>query len=304
MFQATCPCGASFPLEEFQRGARLRCPECNAHFLDTGAGGAGAEAADYLGAEVFELEKLYLRLHIFCLGMRLTVSDRDGKPLMLVRRPMLFRKNLGVIGIALIPGLLLAALGFALVGRADGSLTGIAMLILLFVLAAFVPIVPMVLFAILAPRRDITFALPSAPDVPILTLKQAPLVETRKAHYYLLDAEGKALAVVKQAIGTSFVTRRRMWHFTGPDRKMLCSACDDWRIFQSGREDRDTSLLAPLRGDCIIRAADGDTVAGTLRPEGGFSWRQVLDMSADDQHWVDRRLSLAAAVLLMISRRG
>ena len=152
----------------------------------------------------------------------------------------------------------------------------------------------------LTPLRHITIYSDPTKQEPLVEILQQQKFVLYKATYLVRLADGTPMALcIKNYLYNFF---RKRWYVNDPSEVPLLVAKEDSVILSLLRR-----LLGELawfiRTNFIIHPAGSDEVVGEFNRKFTFFDRYVLDLSADPNHRVDRRLGVALAVLLDTGER-
>jgi hypothetical protein len=289
---ATCRCGGSFALKDEYAGKRVKCPKCG-ETVQVGA----AEAPRPKAGGVFDRDRYLLRQKHLAISEKYEVWDEDGNAILYVERPAHLLRNLGAAfaGIAS-AGAFAAAFGAAAAAAPEGPAQGVLGLV-----AGLGAFVVLILVAVaLSRKRHVTFYSDPSKTEPLLEIFQDRKVQIIHARYTVKVPGGDVLAFLdKNYIYNIF---RKRWYCRAPDGPMLCVAKEDSLILSLLRR-----WLGPLFGFLrtnfvIMDPASGDVI-GEFNRKFTILDRYVLDMSADPDRALDRRIALALGVMLDTGER-
>ncbi|MGH7468676.1 MAG: hypothetical protein ACRENP_12020 [Longimicrobiales bacterium] len=288
-----CACGGKYELRAEFRNKTVQCPKCGASNV-VGGGEAPAEVQDPL----FDRELYLLRQKALAINDKYFVSDEQGNPLLFVERPAHLLRNLFALVVGFAGSVVvLFVLGFltALTGAA-AAVAGLG------VLAPLVFVVSFVVIAMaLSKRRHVTFYGGQDARAPkVLEIIQDHKVRIRNMTYTVRDASGKTLGVLRKNYLYNFF--RKQWFISDPRGRPLCIVKEDSIILSLLRR-----VLGPLFG--LLRTNFLFVQFGSERELGEFKRkftildRYVLDLKSDRVRWLNRRLAVAAAVMLDTGER-
>jgi uncharacterized protein YxjI len=259
---------------------------------------SGAPAHPAAQDPLFDRELYLLRQKALAINDKYYVSDEQGKPLLFVERPAYLLRNLlagmmGFVGATVV----LFVLGF-LAGFFGATPIGA-------VLEALAPIcfiVSFIVFAMaLSKRRHVTFYGGQDAHAPkVLEIIQDHKVRIRNMTYTVRDASGNTLGVLRK--NYLYNVFRKQWHISDPRGRPLCVVKEDSIILSLLRR-----VLGPLFG--LLRTNFLFLQFGSERELGEFKRkltildRYVLDLKSDRVRWLNRRLAVAAAVMLDTGER-
>lgn len=291
----TCECGTSYDLKDEFAGKLVKCPNCGrpARAPAPSAGTASQGQAD----PAFDRDMFLLRQQLLKISEKYDVGDEQGNKIIFVERPAHLLRNLG----ALLAVLVVVAGAVGLFGMGDtappGStarlLTAIGALVLIFVVAPVVGIA-------LSVKRHITFYRNESKRERLLSILQDKKFQPITMTYTVRDARGRPLA----RLGKNWLFNiiRKRWYVWAPNGELLFLAKEDSVILSLLRR-----FLGPmfglLRTNFIFLPAGTEDVIGEFKRKFTILDRYVLDMTADPQRLMDRRIALALGVMLDTGER-
>lgn len=302
-------CGFKYSLKDEFAGKMVRCAKCEeviqvghptapAAPLVTGQPAGAASASGVRGDPVFDRDRFLLRQKHLSIAEKYVVSDDQGRPILFVLRPSHLLRNLGaLLGAMAATGLLaalLATLGAWLPKSVHAPATVLLVLVLL---PTFI-----VLAMVLAPLRHVTFFRDESRRERLLEVKQLNKIMFPRAFFAIRDAAGNELARLSKNF--LFDIFRKRWLCTHPGGKTICLAKEDSIILSLLRR-----LLGPLFGllrtNFIFVRPDGDEdhILGEFNRKLTLLDRYVLDLTADRNRELDRRVAVALGVMLDTGER-
>ena len=284
-----CPCGEVYELKPEYAGRLLECPVCGRHLRAAGARGPVRPATPDLDP-AFDRDLFLLRERVLTIRSKYEVWGEDGTPILYVERPTfpvrtLFAYVLAVLAASFVfgqtalrgPGLgpLFDLLGYLLAG------------------ATF-----LVVATSARPRRHVTVYRDESRREVLLRVLQDQRVAVLVRTYTVLTGSGTAVArLSKHYIHNVF---RKRWYVEAPGGRRVAMAIEDSVVLSLLRR-----LLGPLFG--VLRTnfllvdvgglADG-TVLGEFNRKFTLLDRYVLDLKADAERRLDRRVALALGIML------
>lgn len=292
-----CGCGAAYELRDEFAGRRVKCPKCGSA-LDVPAASPVA-AIPVPGDDLaFARDKFLLRQKRIAINEKYYVWDEQQRNILFIERPARVGKNL----LAILGGLVAAGLVFAAFAAVAMSLHSEDARVALFVIGGGVAFVALILAAVaLSPLRHTTVYRDDSRREPLLDIKQVNRWQLPNAHYVVSDGRGSVLAHFTKNILWNAVRRR--WYVYRPDRSLLAMAKEDSVILSLLRRVAPDVISVFMRTNFIILAGDSDHVIGEFNRKFTLFDRYILDMTADPQHLVDRRIALALGVMLDTGER-
>lgn len=290
-----CECGTSYDLKDEFAGKLVKCPNCGrpARAPAPSAGAAVQGQAD----PAFDRDTFLLRQQMLKISEKYDVGDEQGNKIIFVERPAHLLRNLG----ALLAVLVVVAGAVGLIGMGDTAppestirlLTAIGALVLIFVVAPIVGIA-------LSVKRHITFYRDESKRERLLSILQDKKFQPITMTYTVRDARGRPLA----RLGKNWLFNmiRKRWYVWAPNGDLLFLAKEDSVILSLLRR-----FLGPmfglLRTNFIFLPAGTEDVIGEFKRKFTILDRYVLDMTADPQRLMDRRIALALGVMLDTGER-
>lgn len=307
--QVNCDqCQAHYNLKDEHAGKKLRCKQCGnilqAPKLDSPRWDDPEVDRGYHPA--FARDKFLLNQKRIAISEKYYVFDEDQNPILYIERPARLLRRLGAVfaGIftwvcVLVPAI---ALGFSLAeGKGPGgdrTMAGVVMIlgvVLAFALAIVVGIW-------LTPKRHIYVYTDDTKQHLLLEIYQDRKINIIRASYSVQDPEhGHLGRFEKNYLYNLF---RKRWYVYGADGQMHMLAREDSLIMSLMRR-----LLPPIITVFIARTNFVMHRHGETQTLGEFNRRftmfdkYVLDMSADRDHALDRRMAVAMGVLLDTGER-
>ena len=278
--RVTCGCGASYGLRDELAGTDVLCPQCGAQLHVAAAG-------------PFERDKFLLRQTFLAISEKYYVWDEQGRVLLYIERPAHFWRNFS----AILAGVAAAIVAGLLIGIAIGRLSEAAGVIA-GILAGVTALVAVA--TALSKKRHVTFYRDDTKQQPLLEILQDKKFMPINATYTVNDATGATIARLRKNHLYNFFRKR--WYCCGADGAVLCVAKED-SIMLSLLRRLFGPLFGALRTNFIILEGTGDDLIGEFNRKFTILDRYVLDMSADAQGRLDRRVALALGVMLDTGER-
>lgn len=287
--QVVCKCGETYSLKDEFAGTLVTCPTCGA----TSRAPSVKPQAD----PAFDRDKFLLHQKHWSIKEKYYVWDEQGNQVLYVERPAhIFRNLLAVFG-----GFIAAAATFVILGALAGTASGTALeapLALTTFLGSFA--VLLVVGTALSKKRHVTFYRDDDRGEKLLEILQDHKFWILNASYTVRDKRGLGIARLRKNYLYNILRKR--WYCERPTRALWCMAKEDSIILSLLRR-----LLGPffglLRTNFVIYAADGEGVLGEFNRKATLLDRYVLDLSADPQRSLDRRVALALGVMLDTGER-
>ncbi|MFG3819550.1 hypothetical protein [Limnothrix redekei] len=239
---------------------------------------------------VFNRDRFLLRQKLMTLSEKYDVCDDHGAPILFIERPTHWARSL------------LAVLA--------GLVTTIVMIVLLAFLLSVVPkdlqwpvflmgtivicIAVLAVIVLISPKRHVTIYRDASKQEPLIKIIQEKKFEWFTATFTVRDLKGDLARFRKNYLYDLF---RKRWHCYRPDGSLLCIAYEDSIALALLRR-----LLGPmfglLRTNFIICEANRERQIGEFNRKFTLLDRYVLDMSADLNRYLDRRIAIALGVIL------
>ena len=154
------------------------------------------------------------------------------------------------------------------------------------------------MFVLLVPKRHVTFYSDDSKMKKLLEIKQLNKVEFPFANFNIFDSAGSLVGRLRKNVLFDYIRRR--WYVTAPSGLPLFVAKEDSIILSLLRRTGIPIFLFLRTNFIFLR---GERVIGEFNRKLTVLDRYVLDMSADTQHTVDRRIALALGVMLDTGER-
>jgi uncharacterized protein YxjI len=292
--RVTCQCGTSYELKDEFAGKLVKCPQCGRENRVPGRGLPTQVQAD----PVFDRDLFLLRQQMLRISEKYDVGDEQGRNIIYIERPAHLLRNLGAVLAALVAwgvvfgGFAAAADQTPVQSAARGILT-ILGTVLAFV-AAFAVGIP------LSAKRHVTFYRDGSKRDRLLEVLQDKKFQPITMTYTVRDFRGQPLA--RLAKNWLWNLLRKRWYVYAPDDRLLYLAKEDSVILSLLRRFLGP-LFGVLRTNFIILRPDSEDVIGEFKRKFTILDRYVLDMSADPQRTMDRRVALALGVMLDTGER-
>ena len=290
-----CDCGITFAVPDEHAGSTGTCPRCGRELLVP-----LAPAAARPGDPVFGRDKFLLHQKHFTFGKeKYVLFAEDGSPLLYVERPYHTGRDVLALLAALaafaVVGGLFAVLAWAVPVEALKWTFG--------VLAVVGGLAAAIVVAIACSRkRHVWFYRDEAHQEQVMDIQQLEKVHISTATYTVRDAGGQPLAVLRK--NYLYDLFRKRWDCHRPDGSPLCVVREDslaralFRRYVGGALG---TLL--VRTNFVFLDPTTDERLGEFNRKFTILDRYVLDMSADVNHRIDRRVAVAIGVMLDTGER-
>lgn len=245
----------------------------------------------YPWSDPFDYDFLLINQRVFSVAERYDVLDAQENPRFHVHRSLRF----GGMALAGLARTIFFIIGLIMVYRMVLSGQFLVALVILWALGPLSEI----FFLMLAPFRHVhLFAADWGEERPILSISQDTKVSLRK-RFTLFDDEGHPVAWFEKPQWTNFY--RRCWRAFTLDGQLICEIREDtWPRSIARRILGNPFGL--LRTDFLFRDAQG-VLLGAYRRRWTLRDRYILDLTSDAARRLDRRVALAAGILLDTGER-
>jgi uncharacterized protein YxjI len=276
-------------------GKLVKCPHCGrpARAPSVATAVAGGDPA-------FDRDIFLLRQQMLKISEKYDVGDEQGNKIIFVERPAHLLRNLGSV-LAVIAIVFAALVLLGSFEETSGSARNAEGLKLLGALLLIFVVAPVVGIA-LSVKRHVTFYRDESKRERLLDILQDKKFQPITKTYTVRDARGRPIARFGKNI--LFNLFRKRWYVWAPGsgRRLLFLANEDSIILSLLRRFLGP-LFGLLRTNFIFLPAGTDDVIGEFKRKFTILDRYVLDMSADPQRLMDRRIALALGVMLDTGER-
>lgn len=287
-------CGTSFELQDEFAGRLVKCPQCGRDNRVPGAAVAPQPQSD----DVFDRDLFLLRQQLMRISETYDVGDEKGRNIIFVVRPAHVGQTLAALLVAGTSWFVLTFGGLSLAdGMAPGS-AGRAVISFVAVLGGIAA--ALVLVVAIAPKRHVTFFRDASRRDRLLEVLQDKKWQPITATYTVRDFKGQPIA--RLAKNWLYNVFRKRWYVYDPVGRLLYTAKED-SVIRSLLRRLLGPLFGALRTNFIIVRADSEDVVGEFKRKFTILDRYVLDLSADPQRLVDRRVALALGLMLDTGER-
>lgn len=313
-------CRKSYPLKDDFAGKKVKCPSCQS-VLDVPAVASKYDSDDSEAApspaypeempDEFRHDKFLLRQKLWSLKEKYTVADDRGRPILFVERPIFLLKGCLAMVVGIPAILILAGGGFfagialeKTIGKEAGMIVGGILAFLGF-------LVGIAIIIALYPKRHITFYPDETKQDMLLRVFQNQKVAFINMRYSLADDTGKVLCVFRKNFLHGILRKR--WYIESETGDTLFVVKEDSILLSLLRRSIGAiadeipllglALAAFLRTNYIFTPAGREEVIGEFNRRMTLLDRYVLDLSADADRTLDRRIAVAMGVLLDTGER-
>ena len=290
----TCKCDTTYELKDEFAGKMVKCPSCGT------VSRAPAKLTPQSQADpAFDRDVFLLRQKALSIKERYAVFDESGNQIIYVVRPAHFFRNF----MALVTAIGAAVLFFSAASTAAESArqagwTGVSnALIIVTVIGAWTVLI--VTGVTLSKKRHISFHRGAEEGEKLLEVKQDKKFELFTTTFTIRDAKNRALGRLKKNMFSNIL--RRKWRLFSPSGHMILLAQEDSLILSLLRR-----VLGPLYGLLRTNFVFVDSQQrhmGEFQRKATILDRYVLDMKADTNRRIDRRMALALGVILDTGER-
>ncbi len=271
-----CECGATYNLKDELAGQVVQCPKCAKNISVT--------------KSIFDYDKLLVNQKHFSLSEKYFVFDEQKNKIFTVVRGVHRLKSLvAVISAAVV---LFASIAIGVVAATSENSIGIFIGIMLFIggsIASFMTLLK------LAPFRHTYFYQGESTNVPVLSILQDSKMQFITTTYTLVDAQKQFIAKFKKNVFSNIFRKR--WDVVTSSGAPVLVAKEDSIVLALLRRFIGP-LFGLLRTNFIFVDPKNDQILGEFNRKLTLFDKYVLDMSADKDKKVDRRVALAMGVML------
>ena len=289
----TCECGTSYDLKDEFAGKLVKCPNCGRPARAPSAVTAAPSQVD----AAFDRDIFLLRQQMLKISEKYDVGDEQGNKIIFVERPAHALRNIGAALVTL-AGLFFAMPAF--IGLIDAMPPSTLKTIVGIVGVFGILFGSIALGIALSVKRHVTFYRDETKREKLLDILQDKKFQPITMTYTVRDARGRTLA--KLGKNWLFNAIRKRWYVWGPDGRVLFLAKEDSIILSLLRRFLGP-LFGVLRTNFIFLPAGTEDVIGEFKRKFTILDRYVLDMTADPQRLMDRRIAIALGVMLDTGER-
>lgn len=286
-----CLCGEVYELKPEYAGRWLECAVCGRR-LRAGRGPCAprAEGSD----PAFDRDLFLLRERVLTVRSAYEVWAEDGTPILFVERPTYpVRTGLAYAVAALVAVALVG--GSQSLAAATGPLGPLVELAGL----ALAPVAFFVVSLSARPRRHVTVYRDDTRREVLLRVLQDQRLAGPTRTYTVLTGAGVRLARLRKRYVDNLVRKR--WDVEAPDGRLVARAVEDSVVLSLLRRVVGT-LFGLLRTNFVLLDSEG-LVLGEFNRKFTLFDRYVLDLRADPERRLDRRVALALGVMLDTGER-
>jgi hypothetical protein len=306
--EVTCDqCQSHYSLKDEHAGKKLRCKQCGNVLIAPGVDGSGGEArsVDRGYHAAFARDKFLVNQKRISISEKYHVFDERQNPILFIERPAHLLRGIGAALAGLFVAIVLA-LAFVLLGIALGDAKGggnnevAGVVIIVGVVLAIVLAIAVMVW--LLPKRHIYVYTDDTKQCRLLEIYQDRKFNVIRASYTVQDpVAGHLGRLEKNYLYNVF---RRRWYVYGPDGQVAMLAQEDSLMMSLLRRilpEIITMFFA--RTNFIIHRYGETQTLGEFNRRFTLFDKYVLDMTADRDHALDRRMAIALGVLLDTGER-
>ncbi|MDB5350737.1 MAG: hypothetical protein JWN86_1984 [Planctomycetota bacterium] len=306
--EVTCDqCQAHYNLKDEHAGKKLRCKQCGNILVAPELDDFDAEAprVDRGYHPAFARDKFLVNQKRMAISEKYYVFDEHQNPILYIERPAYFFRQLGALFAGIFTAIIVC-LGAVMLGismgdaRGGGNSTMAGAVIVIGLILGIVLAIVVIIWLI--PKRHISVYTDDTKKHLLLNIFQDRKVNIIRSSYTVDDpTHGHLGRFEKNYLYNIF---RRRWYVYGSDGQLHMLAMEDSLIMSLLRR-----LLPPIIAVFIARTnfvvqRHGDTATlGEFNRRFTLFDKYVMDMSADRDHVLDRRMAIALGVLLDTGER-
>ncbi len=282
-----CACGASYDLPYEYGGTQVSCTGCG-KVIDVPGNPIGG------GDPLFSLPRVCIKQKKLAINEHYYIRNEQEQLLAVAVRPIHFLKTM----LALLLGFLALAgsctIGALLATFIDNYSETISVFAMIFfaVIAVFAGVIVMI---VVRPKRHVTFYRDEAKTHPFMEVLQDKKFQPIITTYTVRTTDGTVIGLLRK--NNLFDILRKRWLILTPEEQLISMAKEDSIALSILRR-----LIGPMFGilrlNFVFLKGDSDQIIGEFNRNFTLFDSYLLDMSADPEGIIDRRLSLATGVML------
>ena len=227
----------------------------------------------------FDRDVFLLNQRVLTIASQYEVLAPDGTPVMYVERPTYVVRTMLAYGLAFVAAAVVL-----------GAVDQVPLLSVLLAAVVF-----MVVSMSARPLRHVTVYRDDSRAATLLRIVQNERIAVLTRSYTVLLPDATPLARLRKHYLHNLVRKR--WYAETPGGEVLAVAMEDSIVLSLLRRVLGT-LFGVLRTNFVIHRAPGGDVIGEFNRKFTLRDRYVLDMTADVEHSLDRRIAFALGVML------
>jgi hypothetical protein len=280
-----CACGEVYELRSEYAGRLVECAVCARHLR------VGSPPRAVAGGEpAFDRDAFLLRERLLAIASKYEVQADDGTPILYVERPTyLFRAAL-----AYLLGTIAATVTLVWITTLVRSLSRPLEDLALLAGVVLAPAAFLVVSMSMRPLRHVTVYRDETRAESLLRVLQDQRWAVLTRTYTVVTAGGEILARLRKRYVHNVIRKR--WYVEGPTGPVVALAIEDSIVLSLLRRVLG-SLFGLLRTNFQLIRPDG-TPLGEFNRKFTILDRYVLDLSADPERYLDRRVALALGIML------
>ncbi len=286
-----CPCGEVYELKPEYAGRLLECPVCSRSLRAPGAAAPGRRVVPDTDP-AFDRDVFLLRERLLTVRTKYEVWAEDGTPVCFVERPTYPVRTFLAYLVAFVAASFVLE-RFLFRGPGAGELVALVLAGIVFFLVV----------TSARPKRHVTIYRDESRREVLLRIWQDQRVALITRTYTVSSASGTVLARLRKHHLHNLVRKR--WDVETADGAQLARAVEDSIVLSLLRR-----VLGPLFGllrtNFVVMAAGGradGAVIGEFNRKLTLLDRYVLDLRADHEGRLDRRVALALGIMLDTGER-
>ena len=291
-----CQCGTTYELKDEFAGRLVKCPQCGRENRAPPLAPAAATLPS-TGDPAFDRDVFLLRQQVLKISEKYDVCDEQGQKIVFVERPAHFLQNIGAI-LAGILAATLVAVAFAQLSELTKGTALESVFVILAIVGGFAAL--LVVGVGLSAKRHVTFYRDQTKRTKLLEVLQDKKWQPITATYTVRDPAQGTIALLWKNYLYNLIRKR--WYVKSPDGTTAWVAKEDSVLLSFLRRFLGP-LFGILRTNFIILRPESDEVVGEFNRKFTILDRYALDLKADPQRLLDRRIALALGVMLDTGER-
>jgi hypothetical protein len=265
---------------------------------------APAPIAQHILGDPFARDRFLLKQRMLTISQKYDVCDEAGNRILFVRRPAHALRNMAALLAGVFTFFVIALGCIAAAGAVIGNDKSLEWLL---AVAAIIGLIggifgAAVVAIAIAPRRHVTMFRDEGMAEALLHVRQDQKWALINMRYTITDARGQSLAILRK--NYFYDIFRKKWICEKPDNAgVLCVIREDNIVKAFLRRFVGGVLAALLRTNYIITDESQQRQIGKFDRKFTILDRYVLDLTADTEGVIDRRVGLAIGVMLDTGER-